>query len=109
VAFGAMLRALPASARVHAALAVDAPADRLPLARSNDITWTYRDTAPTTDSPLLDTLRSLELPTEPGMAYIAGEARACQAARRHLIHERNWPRKAITVKPFWAPGKHGLD
>jgi NADPH-dependent ferric siderophore reductase len=109
VAFGAMLRALPAAARVHAALAVDAPADRLPLARPNDITWTYRDNASTTDSALLDTLRSFELPTEPGMAYIAGEARTCQSARRHLTHERNWPRKAITVKPFWTPGKRGLD
>ncbi len=43
------------------------------------------------------------------MAYIAGEARACQAVRRHLIQERNWPRKAVTVKAFRAPGKRGLD
>lgn len=110
VAFGAMLRALPASARVHAVLEAGTPADRLPLARSSDITWVYRDNAPTTDSGvLLRALRSLRLPTEPGVAYLAGEASTCQAVRRHLIHERSWPRKAAVVKAFWAPGRRGLD
>ena len=33
-------------------------------------------------------LRALHLPAEPGVAYVAGEARDCQSARRHLIAER---------------------
>jgi NADPH-dependent ferric siderophore reductase len=111
VAFGAMLRALPASAHVYTVLEAGTPADRLPLARPRNITWIYRDNAPTTDSGvlLLHALRSLQLPTVPGMAYIAWEARSCQVARRHFNHERNWPRKAVTVKAFWAPGRRGLD
>ena len=65
------------------------------------------------DSPgpagLVEALRELALPDEPGVAYVAGEARVCQAVRRHLIKERAWPRTAVIVKPFWTPGKRGLD
>lgn len=95
VAFGAMLRALPADAPVHCVLDAD---DRLPMPR--DVTWTDN---------LLDTLRTLDLPDEPGVAYVAGEARACQAARQHLVQDRGWPRRSVVVKPFWAPGKRGMD
>jgi NADPH-dependent ferric siderophore reductase len=110
VAFGAMLRALPPAERVYAVLELDAPEDRLPLPRHDELAWVYRDTAaPDGGGPLLAALRSLELPAEPGVAYIAGEARTCQAVRRHLTNDRGWPRKATVVKPFWAPGKRGLD
>jgi NADPH-dependent ferric siderophore reductase len=95
VAFGAMLRALPAAAQVHGIIEAE---DRLPLPR--ELTWTNN---------LLDGLRALDLPVEPGVAYLAGEARACQAARRHLVQDRGWPRKATVVKPFWTPGKRGMD
>ena len=65
------------------------------------------------DSPgpagLVEALRELALPDEPGVAYVAGEARVCQAVRRHLIEERAWPRAAVIVKPFRTPGKRGLD
>ncbi|MEO3781791.1 hypothetical protein ABGB12_00545 [Actinocorallia sp. B10E7] len=27
----------------------------------------------------------------------------------HLVRELGWPRTAIRVKPFWAPGKRGMD
>jgi NADPH-dependent ferric siderophore reductase len=95
VAFGAMTRALPASARVFGVIEAE---DRLRLPRA--LTWTDN---------LLDGLRDLDLPAEPGVAYLAGEARACQAARRHLVRDRGWPRKATVVKPFWTPGKRGMD
>ncbi|GAA4469393.1 siderophore-interacting protein [Phytohabitans houttuyneae] len=110
VAFGAMLRALPPAARVHAVLELDTPQDRLPLPRAGELTWVHRDgAAPDEGGLLLEALRSLRLPDEPGVAYIAGEARACQAVRRHLTQERGWPRRATIVKPFWTPGKRGLD
>jgi NADPH-dependent ferric siderophore reductase len=95
VAFGAMLRALPADAPVHCVIEA---ADRLPLPR--EVTWT---------DDLLATLRGLDLPDRPGVAYLAGEARACQAARRHLVQDRGWPRRSAIVKPFWTPGKRGMD
>ena len=95
VAFGPMMRALPADAQVYGVIEAE---ERLPLPR--EVVWT--------DS-LLDMLRALDLPDEPGVAYLAGEARACQAARRHLVHDRGWPRRSTIVKPFWAPGKRGMD
>jgi NADPH-dependent ferric siderophore reductase len=98
VAFGAMLRALPTTARVQGV--VGAADDRLPLARADELTWVRQDT--------LAALRELDLPGD-GCAYVAGEARACQAVRRHLTQERGWPRRSIVVKPFWAPGKRGMD
>lgn len=65
VAFGAMLRALPSSAVVHGVIVADGPGDRLPLARSDRLTWIYRPDA------LPDAVRSLDLPGEPGAAYLA--------------------------------------
>jgi NADPH-dependent ferric siderophore reductase len=101
VPFGAMLRALPASATVHGVVEVDGPEDRLPLA----LDWVHR----TAGGSLMDGVRALDLPAEPGVAYVAGEARACQAVRRHLVQDRGWPRRSVVVKAFWAPGKRGLD
>jgi NADPH-dependent ferric siderophore reductase len=44
-----------------------------------------------------------------GVAYVAGVARTIQAVRNAFVHERRWPRKAIRTKPFWTPGKRGLE
>jgi NADPH-dependent ferric siderophore reductase len=62
-----------------------------------------------TSATLITALRSLDLPPEPGHAYIAGEARTCAAARRHLIEDRGWPARSISTKPFWTLGKRGLE
>jgi NADPH-dependent ferric siderophore reductase len=40
---------------------------------------------------------------------VAGEARTVQAVAQHLVRDRGWPRRAIRTKPFWTPGKTGLD
>ncbi|MGW5261928.1 siderophore-interacting protein [Microbispora sp. NPDC004025] len=103
VAFGAMLRALPSSAIVHGAISVEGPGDRLPLEHTDRLTWSRRPT------DLADVVRSLELPRTPGVAYIAGEARSCQSVRGHLVRERGWSRRAVVVKPFWTPGRRGMD
>lgn len=103
VAFGAMLRALSPSAIVHGVILADGPGDQLPLARSDRLTWVYRP------DELPDAVRSLDLPGEPGAAYLAGEARTCQTVRGHLVSERGWSRRDVVVKPFWAPGRRGMD
>ena len=41
--------------------------------------------------------------------YLAGEARTVQWLRRHFVSERGWPRQLVHTKPFWAPGKRGLE
>jgi NADPH-dependent ferric siderophore reductase len=108
VAFGAMLRAVPPAAGVYGVIEVDEPEDRLPLGR--ELTWQYRHGRPAVASQtLLEAFAQLQLPSEPGTAYLAGEARTIQLLRQHLVTERGWPRQAIRTKPFWTPGKRGLD
>ena len=108
VAFGPMLRAVPASAAAYGVIEVDTPEDRLPAGR--DLQWLYRRGAPAASSESLVTgLADLDLPAGPGVAYLAGEARTIQMLRRHLVSDRGWPRQAVVTKPFWAPGKRGLD
>jgi NADPH-dependent ferric siderophore reductase len=106
VAFGAMLRSLRAP--VFAVVEVDEPADQIPL--DGLVTWQYRHGRPAAASDsLVDGVRELKLPLEPGVAYLAGEARTIQMIRQFLVSERGWPREAITTKPFWTPGKRGMD
>lgn len=108
-AFGPMLRSLDGSTPVWAALESATPADDLPLPRESELHRVHRDGAPATSSKvLLDAVAGLPLPDHPGVAYVAGEAKTSQMIRDHLVRERGWPRSAVTVKPFWAPGKRGL-
>ncbi|MFI6321847.1 siderophore-interacting protein [Nonomuraea sp. NPDC050556] len=100
VAFGPMLRALPAGAGVYGAVAAVHPEDHLDL---------DPELVRVVPSALLETVGSLGLPDEPGVAYLAGEARTVQAIRAHLVNQRGWPRRNVLTKPFWAPGKRGLD
>ena len=116
VAYGAMLRALPADVRVFGCLEVDSPGERLDLGeelnpnRNWDLDWSYRRGRPAACAQtLVDAVRSLDLPAEPGIAYLAGEARTIQLIRRHLVEERHWPRRNVRTKPFWTPGKKGLE
>jgi NADPH-dependent ferric siderophore reductase len=111
VAVWAMSSALPPAARIVGAMEVADPGDQLPIPRGEELTWRYRGAAPAVASTgLLDAVRGLRLPDGPGAAYLAGEAKTCVAIRQFLIRERGWPaRGGIQVKPFWTPGKRGLE
>lgn len=105
VAFGPMLRTL-GDAPVYGVIEADTPDDRLPV----DLTWRFREGASAASSAtLVAAVRELPLPDEPGTAYVAGEARTVQAVRTHLVRERGWPRRSVITKPFWAPGKRGME
>lgn len=45
--------------------------------------------------------RGLELPDGPGLVFVAGEAAATRAARRHLRHERGLAAKDYKVVGYW--------
>jgi len=111
VAIQAMIRALPETATVVCRLEADAPEDELPaLPRALDLQWVHRrGRAAGPESGLVDAVRRLVLPSELGMAYVAGETTTCLALRDHLTHERGWPRRTVRVKPFWARGRKGLE
>lgn len=103
VAFGAMLEALPEGARVSGCVETETAADRLPLRHADRLDWLTRD-----GGSLPDRVR--ELAPEPGgIAYVAGEARTVQAVRQVLLRELGWDRRSVLTKPFWAPGKKGLE
>lgn len=110
VAFAAMLRAIPPQTPGYGVLATDAPEGEVPLPPGHQLSWVHRgDADPADPGALLEAVRTLDLPVEPGTAYLAGEARTCQAVREHLVRARGWNRRQIVVKPFWAPGRRGMD
>ena len=111
VAFGPMLAALPDAAVVHGCVETATEADRLPLAHAERLSWLARgDASAAGSAALAEAVRRLELPDPAGgAAYVAGEARTVQLVRQVLVRERGWDRRAVLTKPFWAPGKRGLE
>ncbi|MEU6063113.1 siderophore-interacting protein [Streptomyces sp. NPDC047082] len=103
VAFGAMLAALPDGARISGCVETETATDRLPLAHAGRLDWLVRG-----GSSLPEAVRRLG-PAPGGVAYVAGEARTVQAVRQVLVREAGWDRRAVLTKPFWAPGKRGLE
>ncbi|HEV2635111.1 MAG TPA: siderophore-interacting protein [Actinocrinis sp.] len=107
VAFGAMLRALPAEQRSTTVLEIDSPDDQIPL--PGPVRWHYRSGRSAAQSAsLVEAVRAADLPAS-GVAYVAGEARTIQMVRKHLVDERGWSRRDVITKPFWTPGKKGLE
>jgi NADPH-dependent ferric siderophore reductase len=110
VPFSAMLAALPPEARVDGVLETDGPDGEVPLPDGRALPWVHRGAASGAGSAtLLDAARALDVGAESCTAYIAGEARTCQAVRQHLLRDRAWPRDRIVVKPFWTPGRRGME
>jgi NADPH-dependent ferric siderophore reductase len=108
VAFAAMLRSLPSGAKVHGVIEGATDTDHLPLARN--LIHVERGAASAADSVVLaDASRELPLPDQPGVAYLAGEARTIQSLRKILVTERGWDRRNIRTKPFWTPGRSGME
>ncbi|MFE4962281.1 siderophore-interacting protein [Streptomyces sp. NPDC056660] len=103
VAFGAMLAALPEEATVSGCVETATAADRLPLAYAERLDWVLRG-----ETALPEAVRRLA-PEPGGIAYVAGEARAVQAVRKVLVQEAGWDRRAVLTKPFWTPGKKGME
>ncbi|MET8691793.1 siderophore-interacting protein [Streptomyces bauhiniae] len=102
VAFGAMLAALPDGSRVSGCVETATADDRLPLAHAGRLDWVLRGTV-----PLPEAVGRLA-PAPGGIAYVAGEARTVQAVR-HVLRDAGWDRRSVLTKPFWAPGKRGLE
>lgn len=108
VAFAAMLRSLPTTDQVYGVVEAATRADHLPLTRS--IQQVERGDGSAEDSAVLAAaVRALPLPDHHGVAYLAGEARTIQALRKILITERGWDRRDIRTKPFWTPGRTGME
>jgi len=44
-----------------------------------------------------------------GIVYIAGDVRICRELYRHFRFEFRWSPRRVKTKPFWDPGKTGLE
>jgi len=108
VGFASLMRALPAETvvlGVHQAETEDDHVDLpRPLARIS-----RRGEPAAASQQLVDAVADLDLPNDRGAAYLAGEARSIQMVRAHLVQDRGWRRQDIVTKPFWTPGRRGLD
>ncbi|MFD3455388.1 siderophore-interacting protein [Streptomyces sp. NPDC058691] len=112
VALGAMLAALPGDASVHGCVETATAEDRLSLAHADRLAWRLRgDASAAASEGLAEAVRALDLPDDPagGVAYVAGEARTVQLVRNVLVRERGWERRSVLTKPFWSPGKRGME
>lgn len=103
VAFAAMLDALPEGARVSGCVETETAEDRLPMAHSERLDWLTRG-----GTSLPDAVQHLA-PEPGGIAYVAGEARTVQQVRQVFVRELGWDRRSVLTKPFWAPGKRGME
>ncbi|MEU6145418.1 siderophore-interacting protein [Streptomyces sp. NPDC047081] len=104
VAFGPMLTALPAGARISGCVETESAADRLPLAHTDRLNWLTRGA-----TSLPEAIRLLPPAPDGGVAYVAGEARTVQQVKQVLVREAGWDRRSVLTKPFWTPGKRGLE
>lgn len=105
-AIAGILAWLPAGLPVRAWIEVADPADmaELPTAAHAEVTWLVRPPG-TAASPLPHALASAPpFPTTPGYAWIAGEASAVRAMRRHLLTDHAFPRTHITFTGYWRRG-----
>jgi hypothetical protein len=95
---------LPSGARTRVRVEVPQAGDlqELPTEADAEITWLVRDGTPA--GRILDALRVATLPSGAPYAWIAGEAGAVRALRRHLVGDRGLDRRAVTFTGYWRRG-----
>ncbi|MFD8549233.1 siderophore-interacting protein [Streptomyces sp. NPDC059649] len=77
----------------------------LPTFADADVTWLVRDAAGAAHhEPVLDALRTAELPAGTPYAWVAGESGTVKAVRRHLVRERGFDRRAVKFTGYWRRG-----
>ncbi|MFI9628666.1 siderophore-interacting protein [Streptomyces sp. NPDC052042] len=98
-AIGTLLESLPAGARavVYAEVADEAERQVFDSPGEVSVHWVCRDRGET----LTGAVRSAVLPAGSGAAWVAGEAGAVRALRRHLVEERGLPRTAVEFSGYW--------
>lgn len=107
-AIAAILESLPGDVRVVAFIEVGDEADRIDIAApaGAELTWLYRRGAPPQHSDLLEkAVRALDRPFGRAQAWVAAEADAVRAIRRHLLDERGLPRPALHAAAYWKHGR----
>lgn len=88
-------------ADVHVVLTDSADEIALPSAADVDLTWQVVERDTDICGALADAVTSRDLPTEDRYVWLAGEARASRAVRRHLRRELGWPQADFYTCGYW--------
>ncbi|MFD8753694.1 siderophore-interacting protein [Kitasatospora sp. NPDC059577] len=101
-ALATLVEALPAGVRALAYVEVADRAERQPLESRADLAvhWLHRDGA-APGAVLAGAVRSAGLPAGTPFAWLAGEAGAVRALRRHLVEERGVPKRSVDFTGYW--------
>lgn len=103
-AIAASLARIPAGKPAIVVVAVDGPAEEIPLASPAelDLRWIHRDAgAELEPDPLAEAVSALEFPGGRVHGFVHGEAGAVRAIRRHLLAERAIPSEHLSVSGYW--------
>ncbi|MER8101921.1 siderophore-interacting protein [Kitasatospora sp. NPDC094016] len=101
-AIATLVEALPAGVRALAFVEVADAAERQPLESRAELAlhWRARGGA-APGAVLAEAVRSAALPAGAPFAWLAGEAGAVRALRRHLVAERGVPKRSIDFTGYW--------
>ncbi|MFE9775385.1 siderophore-interacting protein [Streptomyces sp. NPDC005931] len=103
-AIGTLLEALPKEARALVYIEVADHTEQQSFETAGDVTvhWLYRDGTPPGRSEVLpDAVRGAEFPPGRPFAWLAGEAGAVRALRRHLVNDRGLDKGSIDFSGYW--------
>ena len=105
-AIGRRLEELPEGARALVVIEVaDAGEEQRFATRTRlDARWLHRDGAEPGAALLTEAVAGLTLPPGEGYAWIAAEAAAAKALRRHLVEERGLRRDRVRASAYWRRG-----
>jgi NADPH-dependent ferric siderophore reductase len=106
-AIGRRLEELPASARALVVIEVaDAGEEQRFQSRASvEAQWLHRNGAePGATSLLHEAIEGLRLPPGEGYAWVATEAAAAKALRRHLVDERGLRKDRVKAAAYWKLG-----
>ncbi|MCW2770704.1 MAG: NADPH-dependent ferric siderophore reductase [Aeromicrobium sp.] len=102
-ALARILRGLVPGQRAVAHVVITDPGDQiaLPSAADVDLTWQVVERDTDICEALTDAVTSRELPASDRYVWLAGEARASRAARRHLRRGLGWPQSDFYTCGYW--------
>ncbi|MBU7599763.1 siderophore-interacting protein [Streptomyces sp. P38-E01] len=97
---------LPPTVPAHIWLEVPDTADRraLPHHPGAKVNWLVHEGSPARRGELLTALREAPFPAGAPYAWLAGEAGAVRAMRRHLVRERGLDRARVQFSGYWRLG-----
>lgn len=102
-ALSRILRGLKPSQRAEAVVVVTDAADEVPLPSPADVSirWVVVDHENDISAALAEAVTSASLPGSDRYVWLAGEARASRAVRRHLRRELGWPQSDFCTCGYW--------